>query len=57
MLTYEKELLGFIFISSTFKVMAKLEQLHAIPNNTISEEMIKQRVTICGMARTVKRIF
>ncbi len=58
LLAYEKELLGFYFSSHPLsKVMAKLEQLKAVPIATLSEELVGQRVTVCGMARTVKKIF
>ena len=58
LLLFEKELLGFYFSSHPLsRVMAKLEQLGAVPIATLTDEMIGQRFSVCGTVATLKKIF
>jgi DNA polymerase-3 subunit alpha len=58
LLMFEKELLGFYLSSHPLsKVMNKLSNLNAVAIHTLSEELVGQRVTICGMVVSMKKIF
>ncbi len=57
LLSYEKELLGFYFSAHPLaKVMAKLEELKATSIGMLDEEIVGQRITICGTVRALKKI-
>jgi DNA polymerase-3 subunit alpha len=58
MLAAEKELLGFFFSAHPMmRIRQHFESLKAVEMNTITEESIGSRQTVCGMVVSVKRIF
>jgi DNA polymerase III subunit alpha len=58
LLSAEKELLGFYFSAHPMtRVLEHFERLQATEMGLITDELVGQRITICGMITTVKKIF